>query len=415
MLEKYSLGIGDRFGQQGTAQLAALAEAESRGVNVVPVWNKSNREHMLIGSAPELVRRKAEEAVRDLNWRRPYHVDADHIGLNSVERFLQACDFFTIDVADFIGSKASPEDIEAFVARHRNLIGQKLVVEQRIACIVREDELRGAASKFLCAVQEAGRIYRRIEGVKGRMGFIAEVSMDETDVPQTPAELLIILCALADEGVMVQTIAPKFSGRFNKGVDYRGDLQLFEKEFNNDLAVVAFAVRNFGLPTNLKLSVHSGSDKFSLYPIIRRALQRTGAGLHLKTAGTTWLEEVTGLAEAGGDAYELVQHLYAESFRSIDELSGPYSTVIDIDRRRLPQPRDLATWSGRRFASALRHDPLCPDFNPHLRQLIHVSFKVAAEMGSCYIDALKSNSVSIASGVAHNLLDRHIMPLFAGL
>ena len=122
------------------------------------------------------------------------------------------------------------------------------------------------AGKYLLAVQDAGKIYRHIAENKGEGKLIAEVSMDETDAPQTPPELLIILAALADEGVKAQTIAPKFTGRFNKGVDYVGDLTQFEKEFNDDLAVIAHAVARYGLPANLKLSVHSGSDKFSLIP-----------------------------------------------------------------------------------------------------------------------------------------------------
>ena len=90
--------------------------------------------------------------------------------------------------------------------------------------------------------------------------------MDETDSPQTPAELLVILAAMADERMPIQTIAPKFTGRFNKGVDYVGDVEQFEKEFEEDLAVIAFAVKRYGLPANLKLSVHSGSGQvFDLY------------------------------------------------------------------------------------------------------------------------------------------------------
>src|SRR5207302_4026594 len=158
------------------------------------------------------------------------------------------------------------------------------------------------AGKYLRAVQEAGKIYRHIAAAKGEGRFITEVSMDETDSPQTPPELLVILAALAAEGIPVQTIAPKFTGRFNKGVDYVGDLAQFEKEFDEDLSVLTFAVREFGLPDTLKLSVHSGSDKFSIYPIINRLIKKHGAGLHVKTAGTTWLEEVIGLAEAGGEA-----------------------------------------------------------------------------------------------------------------
>ncbi len=103
--------------------------------------------------------------------------------------------------------------------------------------------------------------------------------MDETDTPQTPQELLLILTVLADEGVPVQTIAPKFTGRFNKGVDYVGDVAQFENEFRDDLAVIAYAVKKFRLPANLKLSVHSGSDKFSLYaPMQPRARARPGPG-----------------------------------------------------------------------------------------------------------------------------------------
>ena len=171
------------------------------------------------------------------------------------------------------------------------------------------------AGKYLRAVQEAGQIYRHIAAAKGEVQFITEVSMDETDSPQTPPELLVILAALADEKIPIQTIAPKFTGRFNKGVDYVGDLVQFEKEFQQDLAVIAFAVRKFQLPANLKLSVHSGSDKFSIYAPIRRAARpRSSAGLHIKTAGTTWLEEIIGLAEADGDGLALAKEIYAKAF-----------------------------------------------------------------------------------------------------
>ena len=118
----------------------------------------------------------------------------------------------------------------------------------------------------------------------------------------------------------IQTIAPKFTGRFNKGVDYVGDLAQFEREFNDDLCVIAHAVKQYGLPANLKLSVHSGSDKFSIYPAIRRALAKHGAGVHVKTAGTTWLEEVIGLAEAGGAGLALAKEIYAEALSHMDEL-----------------------------------------------------------------------------------------------
>jgi hypothetical protein len=238
--------------------------------------------------------------------------------------------------------------------------------------------------------------------------------MDETDLPQTPPQLLVILAMLADEGVPLQTIAPKFTGRFNKGVDYVGDLASFEEEFADDVAVCRFAAGLYGLPASLKLSVHSGSDKFSLYPVIRRTLAASGAGVHVKTAGTTWLEELIGLAEAGGDGLELAREMYAYAREHLDELCGPYAAVIDIDPAALPTPGELATWSGPRLAEAIRHVPANPRFNPSLRQLLHVSFKVAAAQGARYTDLLAAHREIVARQVTTNLFDRHLVPLFLG-
>src|SRR6478735_11596791 len=106
MLSKYSVGVGDRFAHQAKAQLRACQMAAERGVEVIPVWNKSNREHTIIGSEPTTTRAAADAAVRELGWTKPYHVDADHIRLNTVDGFLDSSDFFTIDVADSIGQPA---------------------------------------------------------------------------------------------------------------------------------------------------------------------------------------------------------------------------------------------------------------------------------------------------------------------
>ena len=414
LISKFSLGIGDRFAHQGEAQLSALIEARRHGVDVIPVWNKSFREHSIIGTKPESLRAEADAAVKALGWTLPYHVDADHVGLKTVDHFMGVSDFFTIDVADFSGLPASPESIEAFVQKHRGMAGTLTIPGIPEPVVVTEERIRAIATKFLLAVQEAGKVYRHIEAAKGKGNFIPEVSMDETDTPQGPVDMLFILRALADEGVPLQTIAPKFSGRFNKGVHYVGNVAQFEKEFSDDLAVLAYAIKQFGLPPSLKLSVHSGSDKFSIYPAIHRALKKSGAGLHVKTAGTTWLEEVIGLAEAGGDALALAVEFYEKAYARIDELSKPYATVIDIDRAKLPSPETVKTWSGSKYAAALRHDQKCPDFNMHFRQLLHVSFKVAAEAGPRYLEALKKHRAVIAKGVSENLLQKHILPLFAG-
>ena len=308
-LGKFSLGMGDRFAHQAKAQLQACILAEKKGAPVTPVWNKSNREHTIIGSEPASTRAAADAAVKALGWTKPYFCDADHINLATVDRFLAPCDFYTIDVADYIGKPAEQSSIDAFVKRHPELVGSIRLsgAEQNIG--ITPALLQNTAAKFLFAVREAGKIYRKIEAAKGKGSLIPEVSMDETDSAQTPAELLIILAAIADEGIPIQTIAPKFSGRFNKGVDYVGDVAQFAREMALDMAAIRYAVAQYGFPVYLKLSVHSGSDKFSIYPAIHASMQKFSAGVHLKTAGTTWLEEIIGLAEAEGNGLALAKEI----------------------------------------------------------------------------------------------------------
>jgi hypothetical protein len=325
---------------------------------------------------------------------------------------LDTSNFFTIDVADSIGKTPAGDAIAQFVKRHTELLRPIDLPRREATLRIDEAFITAAAGKYLRAVQTAGLIYRHIAGRKGAETFVAEVSMDETDLPQSPAELLIILIAMADERIPLQTIAPKFTGRFNKGVDYVGDLSQFEREFYDDLAVLQYAIQHYGLPDNLKLSVHSGSDKFSLYPIIRKAVRETGAGLHLKTAGTTWLEEVIGLSEAEGDGLELVKEIYAYALQHIDELCGPYASVIQIDPSQLPTEAETRKWSGNQFANAIRHIPSEPEFNPHMRQLLHVSFKLAAKAGARYTNLLTANEAVIAKNVTENIYERHMVPLF---
>jgi hypothetical protein len=414
-LSKYSIGTGDRFAHQAKAQLQACIMALDSGVEVIPVWNKSNREHTIIGSQPMTVRQAADAAVKALGWNLPYFCDADHITLHTVSPFLDACDFYTIDVADSIGRPASTNDIEDFVARHPELTGRIQFEVASEAFEITPQSLRRAARKYLAAVKKAGEVYRTIENAKGKGNFIPEVSMDETDSAQTPVELLIILAAIADEGIPVQTIAPKFSGRFNKGVDYVGDVEQFEREFALDVAAIAYAVAHFGLPDNLKLSVHSGSDKYSIYPAIHTTMQHFGSGVHLKTAGTTWLEELIGLAEAGGEGLALAKDIYSEAFAHREELCVPYATVIDIETSRLPWPGKVRGWTSEQYTEALRHVAGAATFNSNFRQLLHVGFKVAAHMGQRYTDLIEANQDVIARNVTENLYDRHIAPVFLGL
>ena len=236
--------------------------------------------------------------------------------------------------------------------------------------------------------------------------------MDEVESPQTPIDMFFILKMISDEKIPAQTIAPKFTGRFNKGVDYVGDTVQFAKEFEQDLMVIDYAVSNFGLPADLKLSVHSGSDKFTIYPIMAEIIAKHDKGLHVKTAGTTWLEEVIGLAISGDEGLAVAKEIYANALGRKEELCGPYADVIDIDDSKLPSVEEVEGWSGEKYGNTLRHIPGHPDYNPNFRQLIHVGYKVAAEMGDKYTGLLKKYSDVVGGCVEENIYDRHLTRLF---
>lgn len=414
LIEKYSLGIGDRYEHQGTAQLKALICAKDKGVSIVPVWNKSKREHSLIGSKPIDARIEADNAVKELGWKSSYFIDADHIGIKTVDDFIQHCNFFTIDVADFIGEYPSLESLKSFTKKASEYQGKIEIPGIKRCFEITENTINSFAKKYLVAINEASRIYKYLVSVKGSDSFITEVSVDENEQPQSPEELFFILLGLSLGNVKVQTIAPKFTGRFNKGIDYVGNVNDFIREFEDDICVINYAIKEFSLLPNLKLSIHSGSDKFSLYKPIHKILTKYNVGVHLKTAGTTWLEEVIGLAEAGGEGTKIAKYIYEQSFNRIDEMMKPYLTVVDIDYDKLPDLLDVYNWSGEKFANTLRHVQSNPDYNPHFRQLIHIGFKVAAEMEEKYTDALVKYADIIGKNVTENLYERHIKPLFLG-
>lgn len=412
-LGKYSIGVGDRFSHQGKAQLSAIMKANKEGgLEINPVWNKSNREHIYVGSKPADTRKEADDAVKALGYEGQYFVDADHINLSTVEPFVAVSDFFTLDVASFIGKESSKEKIEEFVKSCEKYIGKLQIPGIAEPLDVTRELVVKIAHKFLAATQQASEIYEHLKKEKGEGNFITEVSMDEVESPQTPVELLFILKMLADKGVPAQTIAPKFTGRFNKGVDYVGNLEQFAKEFEEDVLIIDYAVKEFGLPEELKLSVHSGSDKFSIYPIISETIEKHDKGLHLKTAGTTWLEEVIGLAKADGEGLALAKKIYANSLNRKEELCAPYADVIDIDGSKLPSIDEVNSWNSEKYQNTLRHIPGHPDYNPNFRQLIHVAYAVAAKMGEEYTGLLEKYADVVGSCVEENIYDRHLKRLF---
>lgn len=414
-LGKYSFGIGDRFGMQGLPQLRAIMEAGSKGIHITPVWNKSFREHRIIGSRPEDVRFEADNVCDQLDWKSDYFVDADHINLETVDAFIGSSDFFTLDIASYIGKHADIIDIDNFVSSMQ-YYSNKLIIPG----ILREMDtgnafVREVALQYLYAIKMAAKTYKYIEKRKGRGNFITEISMDEVAVPQRPAELFFILAMLSSEGVPVQTIAPKFSGKFIKGIDYTGDVSVFSDEFEDDLLVIRYAISEFGLNPNLKISVHSGSDKFSIYPHIGELMQKHNTGIHIKTAGTTWLEEMTGLALSEGRALDFVKKVYCAALENIDYLCSPYADVIDINPDRLPTSNEVHKWNGRMLAGFIRHIPGNDVYNPDMRQLIHVGYSIAAQDIENFRGLIRENETIVAKCVYENIYQRHLKRLFNNL
>jgi hypothetical protein len=411
-LGKYSIGMGDRFGHQGSAQLKAIIEAGNKGIEITPVWNKSNREHNIIGTEPEDVRKEADSVTKKAGFTKPYFVDADHINLETADRFIVSSDFFTIDVASYIGKKADADEIKTFITGAEKYSGELKIPGINKPLISTKKLITEIAENYLFAAIKAWETYRKIEKIKGTGNFVTEVSMDEVPVPQTPVDLFFILKMLGEENIPVQTIAPKFSGRFNKGVDYVGDVEKFAREFESDLMVIGFAIKEFGLPDNLKMSIHSGSDKFAIYPHIGAIAKKHDKGFHLKTAGTTWLEEVIGLAESGGKALDFVKDVYLNSLEKIDELCAPYADVIDINISQLPSKKEVTAWPAKKFADSLRHVPGNPVYNSNMRQLIHVAYKMAAMKMDEYFTLLDANESIVSQCVYENMYHRHICSLF---
>jgi len=408
-LSRFSIGAGDRFGIEGEAQIEAFKALRALGGEADIVWNKSNREHVIIGSTPADQARAAAESVKNAGWDGKWFVDADHITMKTVDWYIPYSNFFTIDVADAIGTPATEKSKVAYLEY------AKFLLKNGAAPVdVTRSDLETVADKFLAAVQEAGFTYRHIAARKPAGAFVVELSMDETDTPQTPAQVAAILAAVAAENIPISTFAPRFPGRFLKGIDYVGNVADFLNTFEAEMKIMRWAPMALGLPAELKLSVHSGSDKYKLYKGIHEISIRLDAGLHLKTAGTTWLEEIVGLAEAGGDGLIIAKKVYSNAFTRIDELTAPYAEVVAIDRSRLPKPLEVDRWDSSTFVSALRHEKGSKTMNQDMRQLMHVGFRIAAELGKEFINALKDNRESVARNVRGNLFERHLTPIILG-
>ena len=317
-IEVSRVGIGDRFGKEGSAQLRAMQKAEQAGVVVVPVWNKSFREHSLIGTKPDDVRVEADAAVKArrleaqlLRRRRP-HRPQDRRRLPGRQQLLHPR---RRRLHRQGGDRRGDRRLRA---RHGAVQGGAAHPRRR---------RRRSTSPTPCSRRSRATTFTRSRRRARSTATSSPPRAPTTSCPRSRptrpttrssrSSCSSSWRAIAREKIPVQTIAPKFSGKFLKGIDYVGDIRTFEREFDADLAVVAHARQVFGLPASLKISVHTGSDKFSLYPIMHRAIKKHGAGLHLKTAGTNWLEEVIGIAQSGPKGLAIAKRIYAQAVRAL--------------------------------------------------------------------------------------------------
>ena len=307
-----AFGCGDRLGLATPGHVRAVRKALQQGsaqADVVPVFaQQSIREMARSGRTPEQVLDDATWGVFQEGWRAGFGADADHLKTTAdVDVCVDAgYTMYTVDPGDHVDNEAVTAALDDLVRRVEALpwdvlesspeelrsayLGRTFDLGDGVVIRFSEETLLRAAAKYGRAVAHSTTMYRHL---LGRMGDPVsgqscelEVSVDETETPTTPEEHFFVASELRRLGVRCVSLAPRFVGRFEKGVDYIGDVKQFEKEFARHVAIA----RALG---PYKLSVHSGSDKFSIYPIVARL---AGDLVHLKTAGTSYLEALRALA-----------------------------------------------------------------------------------------------------------------------
>jgi tagaturonate epimerase len=303
-----SFGFGDRLGLATPGHIEAV-----RGTHFAPIFaQQSVRENTRTGRTPRQVLEDARRAVEAAGWDAPWGADADHLkSVDDLPPFVQAgYTFFTVDPGEHVDNAAAADPLSTLEQKAHDLDRDELSAlylrpgdEQPWGAFDEESLLR-AAVKYGRAIRHTAGMYQQLSEMKD--GFDFEVSVDETDTPTTPLEHFFIASELTRLGVRFTSLAPRFIGRFEKGVDYLGDLNTLDAEMARHAAVTA----HFG---TYKISLHSGSDKFSVYPLIAR---HWGTRLHVKTAGTSYLEALRVLARLEPSLFrrmlELARNRYPE-------------------------------------------------------------------------------------------------------
>ncbi len=407
---KTSAGFGDRLGLATPGHIRSIRETPAGAEVIAPIFaQQSVRENSRTGRTPQQVMDDAMWGVFQEGWRAPWGADADHLKTpEDIDAFAAAgFTFFTIDPGDHVDDsveglsnnelevkfRAAPwqalEDTPADMQR-RYLDGS-LDLPGLDVTVEREQLLR-AVAKYGAAVAHTVSMYRHLVNTVGEGAFELEVSVDETESPTTVVEHIYIASELRRLGVSWVSLAPRFIGSFEKGVDYIGDLGIFSSEYARH-AAVARALGPY------KLSLHSGSDKFSIYPIAARHSGGRGAGpagpkVHLKTAGTSYLEALRAMARVNTELFRLILDHAIERYE-IDRATYHVSAEL----ARVPAPRTV-------------NDADLPDLLEHFdaREVLHVTFGSGLERyGDRLLAALDDNE-DLYSEVLATHFKRHLEP-----
>jgi hypothetical protein len=289
---KKSFGAGDRLGLAAPAHIRAARACDESGIALV-LAQQSIREMARTQRTPDLVLDAATWGAFEEGYEEQWGADADHLKTeDDVQNMVNAgFTFFTIDPSAHVDDKANEYSVAELQQQFDALDdGQELAeryadqtfqAEEYSVAISRE-ELQRAAVKYARAVTHTVELAQLLEQLKGAGNFDLEMSVDETESPTSVAEHYFVASELKRRGVKVTSLAIRFVGEFQKGIDYIGNLQQFETELKKHVAIA----RTLG---PYKISVHSGSDKYSVYPIIGRVC---GDLVHVKTAGTWYLEAI---------------------------------------------------------------------------------------------------------------------------
>lgn len=336
-----SAGCGDRLGLATPGHIRAFRRAGE----LAPIFaQQSMRENARTGRTPQQVLDDAMWGVFQEGWQEPWGADADHLKTRADIDLCVAAGytFYTIDPGDHVDNEAhvAGKDLldvkvqalpwdrldDSPEALRRRYLSTQFEVEDMVL-VFDEVRLARAAAKYGGPIAHTAEMYRHLAAQMGSRVFELEVSVDETETPTSPLEHYFVASELRRLGVQWVSLAPRYVGRFEKGVDYIGDLA----EFDDALAQHAAIARALG---PYKLSIHSGSDKFRVYPSFAR---HAGALVHLKTAGTSYLEALRAIAEAEPALFRSVLSYALERY---EEDSATYH--VSADPAKVPLPETLA-------------------------------------------------------------------------